>query len=103
MAMRCMLWAPPTDRSLALRAIVHRQQTCGYLSPERLSGFGPKMEVHTFANEHDRQRLQPAAVAGIRRTAAAWRLPGTQAAALLATSPSTWYRIRADAWNGTFN
>lgn len=57
----------------------------------------------TFAREADRERLTPAALAGFRALAEAWRLTGEEAAALLGVSPSTWDRIRAGAWRGSLS
>lgn len=55
----------------------------------------------TFAREADRERLTPAALAALRNLAAAWRLTGEEAAALLGVSPTTWDRIKAGAWGQT--
>lgn len=57
----------------------------------------------TFANERDRNRLTPAALAGVIRLAEAWKLTGGEAAALLGVSASTWDRIRAGSWRNTLN
>jgi hypothetical protein len=67
------------------------------------SGVGPEHKVQTFAAESDRQRLTPAALAGMRRLALDWKLTGEQMADLLATSPSTWDRIAAATWDRTLN
>ena len=50
----------------------------------------------TFSDATDRERLTPAALEAMRRLAAAWRLSGEVAAALLGVSTSTWDRIRAE-------
>ena len=52
----------------------------------------------TFADEKDRERLTPAALEGIRNLAKAWGVTGGDMAALLGVSPSTWDRIKSDAW-----
>lgn len=52
----------------------------------------------TFANEKDRERLTPAALEAIRNLAKAWGVTGSDMAALLGVSPSTWDRIKGDAW-----
>lgn len=67
------------------------------------SGVGPEYKVQTFAAESDRQRLTPAALAGMRRLALEWKLTGEQMADLLATSPSTWDRIATGSWDRTLN
>lgn len=55
-------------------------------------------EPQTFSAEHDRSRLSPAALAAFKSLVAVWHLTGTEAAALLAVSPSTWDRMKkADA------
>ena len=53
----------------------------------------------TFAAEKDRKRLTPAALEAIRNLANAWGATGDEMAALLGVSPSTWDRIKADAWD----
>jgi len=52
----------------------------------------------TFADEKDRERLTPAALEAIRNLAKVWGLTGNETAALLGVSPSTWDRIKGDAW-----
>jgi Protein of unknown function (DUF2384) len=52
----------------------------------------------TFADESDRARLTPAALEAIRNLAKAWGATGNEMAALLGVSPSTWDRIKGDAW-----
>lgn len=56
-----------------------------------------------FATEADRARLTPAALAGLRSLARAWRLTGEEAAELIGASPSTWDRIRAETWRQTLS
>lgn len=60
-------------------------------------------DPQTFADESDRRRLTPAALAGVRRLADAWKLTGGEAAALLGVSASTWDRIRAGAWRNSLS
>ena len=67
------------------------------------SGVDSGRDVQTFADESDRKRLTPAALAGMRNLAAEWRLTGRQMADLLATSPSTWDRIASETWDRTLN
>ena len=55
-------------------------------------------KLQTFADESDRVRLTPAALEAVRNLAAAWKLTGDDAAALLGVSPSTWDRIRGGSW-----
>jgi hypothetical protein len=52
----------------------------------------------TFADEHDRQRLTPAALEAVRSLAQAWHVTGDEMARLLGVSPTTWDRIRAKTW-----
>ena len=52
----------------------------------------------TFAHESDRARLTPAGLEAARSLAAAWRATGDKMASLLGVSPSTWDRIKSDAW-----
>jgi hypothetical protein len=52
----------------------------------------------TFADESDRERLTPAALEAVRNLAKAWGLTGNEMAALLGVSPSTWDRIKSEAW-----
>lgn len=51
-----------------------------------------------FAGERDRRRLTPTAIEAVGGLASAWRLTGSEAAALVGVSPSTWDRIRAGVW-----
>jgi hypothetical protein len=59
------------------------------------TGPGP---WQTFADETDRARLTPAALEAIRNLATAWSISRDETAALLGVSPSTWDRIKRDAW-----
>jgi uncharacterized protein (DUF2384 family) len=52
----------------------------------------------TFANEGDRERLTSAALEAVRNLAKSWATSGDEMAALLGVSPSTWDRIKGDAW-----
>lgn len=65
--------------------------------PSSSSPSGPR-PWQTFADESDRERLTPAALEAIRNLAGAWRVTGNEMAALLGVSPSTWDRIKGDAW-----
>lgn len=65
---------------------------------------GPQRRApQTFAAEADRARLTPPALEAVRNLATAWGLTGDEAASLLGVSPSTWDRIRADAWRQTLS
>ena len=55
----------------------------------------------TFADATERTRLTPTALKAIRNLAAAWRVTGDEAAALVGVSPSTWDRISAGGWKQT--
>lgn len=57
----------------------------------------------TFALEHDRTRLTPAALMALRNLARAWKLTGGEAAALVGVSETTWDRIKADSWKQTLS
>jgi hypothetical protein len=63
----------------------------------------PRSVPQTFSEESDRARLTAAALEAVRRLAAAWKLTGDEAAALLGVSPSTWDRIRAGTWRSTLS
>ncbi|MBC7950724.1 MAG: DUF2384 domain-containing protein [Rhodospirillaceae bacterium] len=74
------------------------------ISTAHASGFGPgPSKPRTFASEDDRRRLTPAALAGVRSLAEAWKLRGEDMAALLSVSSSTWDRITASTWKQTLN
>lgn len=70
------------------------------LSVERVSEHS---SPQTFASEHDRTRLTSAALIALRNLARAWRLTGSEAAALVGVSETTWDRIKADTWKQTFS
>lgn len=72
-------------------------------APSTASRFGPPRPLQTFAEEHDRERLTPAALEGIRNLAGAWRLTTEEAAALLGVSTTTWDRIRRKGWHQTLS
>lgn len=54
--------------------------------------------AQNFAHAADRARLTPAALAGLRGLADAWRLTGFEVAALASLSETTWDRIKAGTW-----
>lgn len=54
--------------------------------------------AQNFAQAADRARLTPAALAGLRGLAEAWRLTGAEVAALASLSQTTWDRIKAGTW-----
>ncbi|ATQ44908.1 DUF2384 domain-containing protein [Caulobacter mirabilis] len=58
------------------------------------------MELQTFSNEADRQRLSAAAIKAFRSMARIWDLSNAEAASLLGVSSSTWDRIKASRWDG---
>jgi hypothetical protein len=60
-------------------------------------------DPQTFASEDDRSRLTPAALIAMRNLARAWKLTGTEAAALVGTSETTWDRIKSVAWRQTLS
>jgi hypothetical protein len=47
--------------------------------------------------------LTSAALIALRNLARAWRLTGSEAAALVGVSETTWDRIKADTWKQTFS
>ena len=65
--------------------------------------LSPAVPLQTFADEADRARLTPAALAAIRNMTKAWALSGDEAAALLGVSPSTFDRMRTGSWRQVFN
>jgi hypothetical protein len=67
------------------------------------SHSGSPRPLQTFAEEHDRERLTPAALEGTRNLAGAWRLTTEEAAALLGVSTTTWDRIRRRDWHQTLS
>src|SRR4051812_10844032 len=68
-------------------------ETC----PPSSGPIGPR-PWQTFADETDRARLTPAALEAIRNLAQAWSVTGIEMATLLGVPPSTWDRIKGDAW-----
>jgi hypothetical protein len=70
--------------------------------PPKLNfGFEERPSPHfssSFADEEDRARLSPAALAAMKGIAAHWHLRGDEVAALLGVSPSTWDRMAAGKW-----
>lgn len=69
------------------------------------AGFVPDTpgRPQTFALEHDRRRLTPPALIGLRALARAWKLTGAEVAALVGVSETTWDRIKADTWRQTLS
>jgi Protein of unknown function (DUF2384) len=65
--------------------------------PNSSAPTGPR-PWQTFADEKDRERLTPAALEATRNLAKVWSVTGNEMAALLGVSPSTWDRIKGDAW-----
>lgn len=59
--------------------------------------------LQTFAEEHDRERLTPAALKAAQNIAAAWKITGVEMASMLGVSTSTWDRIRAGSWSQTLS
>jgi hypothetical protein len=57
------------------------------------------VEVQTFANAADRERLSAVAIKAYRNVAGQWGLSNAEAAALLGVSESTWDRIKRGAWS----
>lgn len=60
-------------------------------------------QPQTFAGEADQGRLTPAAMVAYRNIAKIWSLTGTEAAALIAVSASTWDRMKRPDWNVSLN
>lgn len=58
---------------------------------------------HTFATMVDRERLTPAALEAVRNLARTWKLTGEESAALVGVSSTTWDRINAGTWRGSFS
>lgn len=56
------------------------------------------IDVQTFANLDDRQRLSNVALRAFRALAEQWALSNGEAAALLGVSESTWDRIKRNTW-----
>jgi uncharacterized protein (DUF2384 family) len=57
-------------------------------------------EVQTFSDEGDRKRLTVVALKAFRRIADLWTLTGSESAALLGVSLSTWERAKRGAREG---
>lgn len=57
------------------------------------------IEVQTFSGAEDRIRLSPVALKAFIALSKQWRLSGSEAAALLGVSESTWDRIKRHAWH----
>lgn len=56
------------------------------------------MDVQTFANPDDRERLSDVALKAFKALAEQWSLSNAEAAALLGVSDSTWDRIKRSSW-----
>lgn len=67
------------------------------------SSVGPPRPLQTFADEHDRARLTPAALEGIRSLVRQWQLSPDEVAALLGVSTTTWDRMRRRDWHQTLS
>ncbi len=59
--------------------------------------------LQTFADEHDRSRLTPAATKAVLRIIEAWGRGNAEGAALLGVSESTWDRMKAGKWDGVLS
>jgi hypothetical protein len=57
------------------------------------------IDVQTFANQDDRERLSSVALKAFQALAGQWKLSNAEAAALLGVSESTWDRIKRGAWD----
>lgn len=70
-----------------------------------VAGTTPAETAHpqTFSSKADRDRLSPAALIALRNLARAWRLTGTEAAALVGVSETTWDRIKGNVWSQTLS
>jgi hypothetical protein len=68
--------------------------------PERVSAAvpGAPRPRQTFADESDRARLTPTALEAMRNLTRHWSVTGDQMATLLGVSPTTWDRIKGQAW-----
>lgn len=56
------------------------------------------IDVQTFTNPDDRQRLSNVALKAFKALAEQWKLSNAEAAALLGVSDSTWDRIKRSSW-----
>jgi hypothetical protein len=68
-----------------------------------LSPLLPRPGRAAALDQADARAMSDAAVKAVLRIAEAWRLTGTDGAALLGVSPSTWDRMRAARWQGTLS
>ncbi len=70
-----------------------------------VTGAAPTETGHlqTFSSKADRDRLSPAALIALRNLARAWRLTGTEGAALVGVSETTWDRVKANSWSQTLS
>lgn len=69
-------------------------------APYALGSTPGARPIQTFSSEADRIRLTPSALAGLLRLVRAWGVNGTDAAALIGVSASTWDRIARGRWQG---
>jgi hypothetical protein len=67
--------------------------------PARPAPLTP-LEIPTFAREQDRKRLSRVAIKAFKALAKEWALSNVEAAALLATSTSTWERLKRSTAEG---
>jgi uncharacterized protein (DUF2384 family) len=56
-----------------------------------------------FAAESDRARLSPIAIRAVKGVADHWALKGSEIAALLGVSASTWDRMSSGSWEGALS
>lgn len=70
---------------------------------------GGQFRLHTpsvpqsFSDDGDRSRLSSAALTAFKSLVQIWQLTGTEAAALIAVSPSTWDRMKKDGSTQALN
>ncbi len=62
------------------------------------AAFTP-VDLQTFSDEKDRDRLSPVALKAFRALAKRWGLANPEAAALLGVSASTWDRVKRGGWD----
>jgi len=71
--------------------------------------IGGQFRLHTpsvpqsFSDDGDRSRLSSAALTAFKSLVQIWQLTGTEAAALIAVSPSTWDRMKKDGSTQALN
>jgi hypothetical protein len=65
---------------------------------------GPALDPPNLADQATRARLTPAAVDGMVRLAAIWRLTSAEICALLGDlSERTWFRMKKGEWSGSLS